>query len=89
MGSSEKKMVILGNEWDEALKASLKRVLLDLGAVPEGDEEWGVAGSQELYTAKFRVNDEWVEVESETYIGLSVTGPSSLVERIRQAVQSG
>jgi hypothetical protein len=84
----EKKTVVLGNEWDERLKASLKRALLDLGAVREG-HEWAVGGSQELTTSKWRLNNEWVEVQTETYIGLSVTGPPSLVERIRQAVQSG
>ncbi len=74
---------IVGAEYDQALFLSLGRCLSELGYAAE-NKSWGVGGSQEI--------SEWVVtgpkgtlfIESETYIGLSVSGPTELVLQMRQ-----
>lgn len=75
------KTVILGPEYDEALQAAVMAALTALGGVMTVDD-WGVGGSQELSTRVFRVDGQEVTVEAETYIGLSLSGPDALVDRV-------
>jgi hypothetical protein len=75
------KTVILGTESDEPLRSILLEVMRELGARTL-DTSWGVGGSQELATAKAEIRGKVVDVESETYVGLSITGDDDLVDEI-------
>lgn len=84
MANTEK--ITLGAEHDEKLFSSLKEVLSSLDAI-ELDSSWGVGGSQELSEWKIKIGDEILEIESETYIGLSISGEAGLVRRIASLVK--
>jgi hypothetical protein len=77
----------IGPEFDEYLH---KRLGAALKAVGFGlDSEWsGVCGSQDV--SHWTVSSEMGEltVESETYIGLSVTGPKALLDRVRKEFEA-
>ncbi|QJI41753.1 hypothetical protein HKK52_12780 [Pseudomonas sp. ADAK2] len=75
----------LGDEYDDVLRATLVAVLRSRGAVGAGGF-WGVGGSQELDTARVKVSGELIAIESETYMGLTIEGPKSIVEAIAQEV---
>ena len=78
--------IVLGPEWDDALRSSLLDVLRELGAT-EVSREWGVGGSQEIETLVVKLGDQVLSIEAETYIGLSVTGPRDLVERVQSMMR--
>lgn len=80
------KDITLGKEYDEATIAALKQVLAEEGA-QKVDGEYGVGGSQELHTWTYKIGGELLEVTSETYIGLSISGEDELVSRIAEAVK--
>lgn len=79
--------VILGPEYDSALRSALADVLRQMGAQLE-HRKWGVGGSQELETLKVVLRGRQLEVEAETYIGLSLTGDEELVNEIEQMVRA-
>lgn len=80
------KTVILGSEHDEALHGALLAVLRSLGAkLAPGD--WAVAGSQEVVTQTATVAGKTLKLESETYVGLSLSGDAVLVEAIASSVR--
>jgi len=76
-----KKKLILGNEYDDALRHRLMAELATLGATIEG-HQWGLGGSQIIQTTKLRLGKDSLVVESETYVGLSLTGPARVVDRV-------
>jgi hypothetical protein len=82
---SQQAKIILGDEYDEALREVLMTVLKTMGGRPQS-REWGVGGSQELGTLVVGVGGGSLLVESETYVGLSITGDEALVEEIAAAV---
>ncbi|MGX0891886.1 hypothetical protein AB7M22_003894 [Pseudomonas sp. ADAK2 TE3594] len=75
----------LGDEYDDVLKAALVAVLTSRGAVGAGSF-WRVGGSQELDTARVKLGDAMITIESETYMGLMIEGPRSIVEALAQEV---
>jgi hypothetical protein len=75
-----------GAEHDDAIRARLKAVLLDLGYHPL-DESWGVAGSQEIARWEFAGPLGGLTVEAETYVGLTISGPSAAVNEVRSRLQ--
>lgn len=81
MASTEMKSVVLGPEHDQRLRSILQDVLQAI-ASSTSRYEWGVAGSQELETIDVEIDGRQLHVEAETYIGLCVTGPVDLVDRI-------
>lgn len=83
--SKELKTINLGDEFDDALRDVLRIVLLKNQAVGV-DTSWGVGGSQEIEVLKVRLGDDLVTIESETYIGLTISGEKSLVEKIAEEV---
>lgn len=83
--SKEQKTINLGDEFDDALRDMLRIVLLKNQAVGV-DKLWGVGGSQEIEVLQVRLGDELVTIESETYIGLTISGEKSLVEKIAKEV---
>ena len=82
---ARRRKLILGDEHDESLRAVLMSVLEKMGGGLQS-RTWGVGGSQELATLEVEVGGRALLVESETYIGLSITGDEALVEEIAAAV---
>ncbi len=81
-----KKTIVLGAEHDPKLREVVLNTLRELGGYPK-HHDWGVGGSQELETLEVDLGGKVVTVESETYIGLSITGDSELVDKIAVRVQ--
>lgn len=50
--------------------------------------DWAVVGSQELTSFIVSLRDEILKVESETYIGLSISGPEELVAEVASSVSA-
>ncbi|HYP89636.1 MAG TPA: hypothetical protein VEQ59_15820 [Polyangiaceae bacterium] len=76
-----KKKLILGDEYDDALRHTLMAELAAMGATIEG-HQWGLGGSQIIQTTKLRLGKDTLVVESETYVGLSIAGPARIVDRV-------
>lgn len=80
--------IVLGDEFDDDLRADVQDVLRSLGALSSSQDEWGVAGSQEVETIAVKLRGKEVLVEAETYVGLSITGPDDLVTEIKNLVDA-
>jgi len=80
--SGDRIRIVLGPEWDDKLRTRLGDVLRGLAAV-QTSSSWSPGGGGELETVEFSLGDQVLEVESETYIGLSIAGPRELVEKIK------
>lgn len=79
------KTVVLGDEYDAALRTRVFAVLRGLGAeIADGD--WALGGSQEVEVVRVRLDGAEVTVEAETYVGLSLTGPADAVDRVTAAL---
>lgn len=78
--------VVLGDEFDESLRNRLIDALRKLGATPSGSASRTVAGSQDLEELDVYVEGHLVRIEAETYIGLSVTGPETIVRKLQGLV---
>ncbi len=85
--ASTTKTIMLGNEYDDALRDALRAVLLELGA-SWGASTWGVGGSQMVETVEVIIDGGRLLVEAETYMGLSITGEEPLVSAGRLACGS-
>ena len=79
------KRLILGDEYDEELWATLGAVLKGLGGVV-GQEWHGTGGSQEIDHFVVAVGDQEVVVEAETFVGITVSGPPDLVDELQRLV---
>jgi len=86
MSRSGQKKVTLGPEYDQATREALRRVLSSLKATSAGTS-WGVAGSQEVETSDVFVGSSQLTIESETYIGLTITGDAELVDTVAGLVR--
>jgi len=75
------KRVVLGAEHDQALRRRLLEVLRNLDA-KSTDQSFQVGGSQELETLTAFVGSRSILVESETYIGLTITGDAELIDEV-------
>lgn len=85
MEKSSWRTVILGDEFDDALRVRLVEAFRILG----GDSCKGerlMGGSQEIGSYTVLIHGEEVKVEAETYLGLRVTGPTLLVGEIERMV---
>ena len=76
--------LILGDEYDDDLRAALRAVLSDVVRFPSS---WGVGGSQELETLRVISGDDLIVVEAEIYVGLSLTGRKGAVEDVARQVR--
>ena len=76
--------VILGDEYDSALQDRLMDTLRQMGAIPIAPVSRYLAGSQDLQIFEVMLDGKLLRVESETYIGLSLCGPSDLVAKVRK-----
>lgn len=75
-------MVRLGDEFDDALRDRLLKVLRQLGATASGAASRAVAGSQVVEELEVVIEGQTLCVTAETYVGLSIGGPEDLVQRV-------
>ena len=85
MGLDEEATVVIGEEYDERVWEALRGVLRDLGASIVY-EDWRLGGSQEIDRFAVELPAGRLCVESETYIGISISGSIILVESVRKMV---
>jgi hypothetical protein len=77
---------ILGPEWDRHLEEQLSDAL----ATRKARRIWhwrGHAGSQELSRSWYLIGLSLLRVHTETYFGLAIIGPRSLVEDLSRDVK--
>jgi pimeloyl-[acyl-carrier protein] methyl ester esterase len=86
-GDIEQTSVILGDEFDDTLRARLIDVLKSIGTIPMCEAENSVAGSQYIETFRVSIEGKTFIVEAETYIGLSIRGPSEIVQRLCELIK--
>ena len=84
----ENKTIILGEEYNDDLIANLKNLLREEGA-HFINESWGVGGSQDYQRYEVDIKNSILQIEMETYIGISITGESPLVDYIYQRLKNG
>lgn len=77
--------IMLGNEYDDDLFERLVAEVAALGGSIT-DKEWTLGGSQEMTIFEIALPDGNIEAVAETYVGLSLRGTSSLVERLARRV---
>jgi hypothetical protein len=75
------KRVILGKEHDVELRNAVIHALRQLDATLT-DKSWAVGGSQEVETLQVSLAGRTVTVEAETFVGLSITGATDLVDLV-------
>jgi hypothetical protein len=86
MRSAPEKKVVIGSEADEQLRWMLDDVLLRMGGKPFM-REWAGGGSRELERVGVEVRARRLIIDAETSDGLSLNGPSDLVEEIHGMVK--
>ncbi|HDR9288702.1 TPA: hypothetical protein QDB46_003850 [Burkholderia multivorans] len=70
--------IVVGDEYDEALRKALSIAISEIGAevINKGG---GVTGSQDLEVLVINIGGENVKIEAETFVGISVEGSESTV----------
>jgi len=86
MRTAPEKKVVIGSEGDEHLRWTLDDVMLRMGGKPFM-REWAGGGSRELERIGVEVRSRRVIIDAETSVGLSLHGPSDLVEEIHGMVR--
>jgi hypothetical protein len=84
--SKELETIVLGDEHDDALRDALRIVLVSCGAVGV-DASWAVGGSQEVETIQIKLGSDLVTIESETFVGLTISGPKLVIDDIAKQVR--
>ncbi len=77
----------LGPEWDSDLLAKLRVAVTSAGGTMK-ELSWGVGGSQEVCAYEIQLPGGAIEATAETYMGLVIRGPSTLVQQIAVAVKA-
>ena len=78
---------LVGEEYDDLAFARLGLALRSLGTTPQ-ESTWGIAGSQEISEWTIDLPEGRILVKAETYIGLTVAGPKTAVDHVRQAYEA-
>lgn len=73
----------IGAEYDRQARRRLKAALHRAGA-KRVTSWWGVFGSQEISNATFVIAGGRVQVEAETYVGITVSGDDAAIEILRR-----
>ena len=76
-----KKKLVLATEYDDKLRQALMDILAALGA-DTAAHQWGLGGSQIIETRRVYVGKQLLVVETETYVGLSISGEARLVDKV-------
>ncbi len=74
-----------GPEYDHAVAARLRSVLATLGYEAR-EEWWALGGSQEITRVELSGPRGRIEVEAETYVGITVSGDTDAIAEIRNAM---
>ncbi|HDR8973235.1 hypothetical protein SB768_19315 [Burkholderia sp. SIMBA_043] len=77
--------IVVGDEYDEALRKALSIAISEIGAEVV-DKSGGVAGSQDLEVLVINVGGETIKIEAETFVGISVEGPELTVADFMKVV---
>jgi hypothetical protein len=77
-----------GAEYDHAVAARLRAVLVALGYEAR-EERWLLGGSQEITRVELSGPRGRIEVEAETYVGITVSGDADAIAEIRSAMIKG
>lgn len=80
------KTVCLGGEFDPALRSSLREVLEEYGVTGDG-AWWTVGGPLDTQRTEVLAGGHFLTIESDTYVGLMLTGDADLVEEISGRVR--
>ena len=67
--------VVLGDEFDDSSRHMILNVLSEMGALFVDYGGRAVAGSQEVEALRVLIDGQELNVEAETYAGLSISGP--------------
>jgi hypothetical protein len=86
MTDTNRMTIVLGDEFDDALRTKLLNVLRGLGAFVAGSEGRAIVGSQDLEELDVLIDGQVLHVEAETYVGLSICGPAELVKKIQRVM---
>jgi hypothetical protein len=73
--------IIIGDEYDDVLKVRLLSALREMGGVPTRFQSC-LGGSQEIGEMLVAIEGQEIRIESETYVGLSISGNAQLIDRI-------
>ena len=79
--------IIIGDEYDNKLINLLFIILKEMGSTKINETE-ALAGSQDYYLASFNINNSIITVEIETYIGITLNGPSELIRIIMDRINN-
>jgi len=79
--------IIIGDEYDNELINLLFIILKEMGAAKINETE-ALTGSQDYYLASFNINNSIITVEIETYIGITLNGPSELIRIIMDRINN-
>jgi len=71
--------ITLGSEHDAKLQDALMNALREIGA-SVGAPDWAVGGSQEIMSIIVEVDGIQIQIESETYVGLTLKGDPKIIE---------
>lgn len=79
--------IVLGEEYDVTLRAEVSAALEEMSA-RQIDSSWGVGGSQEISSWTFGLDGAKVVIETETYMGLSISGEELTVLEVTRRLES-
>lgn len=80
-----KKTIIIGNEYDDNLIEKLQNVLLREGAIFSEKIE-GIGGSQDYKSYKVKFKNSIINIEIETYVGVSISGELSIINYLESII---
>lgn len=79
--------LVIGSETDDLLIAVLAKVLEEQHAVLVKKEAY-LVGSQDIFWAVYKIGSKKLTVRSETYEGITLSGPTELVRTVAELVVS-
>ena len=82
------KTITIGKEYDNQLIEKLEDILLVEGAILTEKIE-GLGGSQDYKSYKVKLKNSIIEIEIETYIGISISGESSIINHLESIIGGG
>ena len=81
------KTICLGQEFDPELRSSLRSVLEEYGVT--GEEGWWAVGAPDRATrAELITAGRILVLESDTYVGLTLTGEGAFVDEVSERVRA-
>jgi hypothetical protein len=74
-------------EYDEALITRLREIIKTMNG-SFSNQSWGIGGSQEITAVDANIDSKILHIESETYIGLTISGSADLVDKIASLMKA-